>query len=383
MARTTLAIGVGCLLALAVLELLLWTAPELPGQRLANFIHTRYGTFPGGMYVREPTTGATFLRPKFSTNAYWNGYRWHHQTDERGFRNPSGPAVAGAQRRPILLGDSLIYGHGVEANETATQALRQVHDVGAYDMSRQGACLFDHYLSLRTFLPELDPTAVVLFVFLNDFADLEGYRSPAELAAPPELDLDYAAIRQWVREIPNHPSNPVAAWLATRPSLRLLVGMVRAVGAVSLVSPAWAAAPADPDHDPDDFAAAVSDPNRFAPLRHYYEVVITDLAARLDERGIALHLVYLSSGSDPHDRDHAQTTTVALLGDLGTRVGASSFDTRPLFAGCTSCFLPGDGHYTAQGHRRLADFLVREVLRTKSDPLQTPDPTEPRWQSRR
>jgi hypothetical protein len=37
--------------------------------------------------------------------------------------------------------------------------------------------------------------------------------------------------------------------------------------------------------------------------------------------------------------------------------------TRSIYAGCRESCLPGDGHLTREGHRRLAEFVDREVPR--------------------
>jgi hypothetical protein len=94
-----------------------------------------------------------------------NGLRWRHATDARGFRNPDGVPT-----QVLLLGDSMIYGHGVEEPATVAGVLRREHAIAAYDMSRQGSCLYDDYVLLRLWLERLRPRQVVLFVFVNDCA---------------------------------------------------------------------------------------------------------------------------------------------------------------------------------------------------------------------
>src|SRR5215467_7764816 len=41
-------------------------------------------------------------------------YYWHHKTDAMGFRNPADRTQASI----VLLGDSMVYGHGVEETST-------------------------------------------------------------------------------------------------------------------------------------------------------------------------------------------------------------------------------------------------------------------------
>jgi hypothetical protein len=352
--------SLAALFLLGALELLLRIDPLLVGERRCNFVFSTYDTRPGGIYVREKRSRMRFMWPELATGNYWNGYRWHHATDARGFRNP--PATPADV---LLLGDSLIYGHGVEEDATVAHLLRSEHGVDAYNMGRQGAALYDEYVLLRTFLPELAPRAIVLFVFLNDFDDLEVYRSADEIAAIPELDrLDYAALREWTRQLPARRPSALRSWLWRRPSLRLLLAVAKDLPGLSFTAPAFASASAA---DPP-FLAPLLDDARRARLASYYQRIFADLAARCRERGIALRVVYLGAGADPKAYAAAQESAVALVGDAARASGLPFFDSREVFAGCVACFLPGDGHFSATGHRRLARFVVETVL-PKGPPL--------------
>jgi hypothetical protein len=338
------------LLLLGALDLLLLLRPEIFGEQRANEIFSRYDTRPGGIYVREKRSKMRFMWPDFTTENYWNGYRWRHATDARGFRNPPGtPADV------LLLGDSLIYGHGVEESETVAHFLRTEHAVGAYNMGRQGAALYDEYVLLRTFLPELSPQSVVLFVFLNDFDDLEVYRTAGEIEAMPEIDrLDYPGVREWNRKLPERFPNRLRRWLWRRPSLRLLLSAAKELRTLAFTTPAWAADP--------PFLAPLLDPDRRARLATYYSRILGDLASRCRARGIDLRIVYLGAGADPKAYDAAQGIAVDLVRGAAGESGSPFFDSRETFSDCGECFLPRDGHFTALGHRRLARFVAETVL---------------------
>lgn len=351
--RLTL-VAVTVLAVLGLLELLLATRPELFGEQRANAIFSTYDARPGGIYVREKRSRMRFMWPDFATGNYWNGYRWQHATDARGFRNPPGTPTD-----VLLLGDSLIYGHGVEEVETVAHFLRSEHRVGAYNMGRQGAALYDEYVLLRTFLPELAPKAIVLFVFLNDFDDLEVYRTTEEISAIPELDqLDYAALREWNRELAARLPWAFRRWLWRRPSLRLLLSVAKELPGLSFTAPAFAAESAP---DPP-FLAPLLDDVRRSRQATYYDRIFADLAARCRARGIELRIVYLGAGADPETYDVAQAAAVALIGEAASASHLGFFDSRPVFAGCSECFLPRDGHFTGAGHRRLARFVAGTVL---------------------
>lgn len=342
------------LVLLGLLELLLALAPQVFGEQRANAIFSTYDTKPGGIYVREKRSRMRFMWPEFATGNYWNGYRWHHATDGRGFRNPPGTPT-----EVLLLGDSLVYGHGVEEEATVAHYLRSEHGVGAYNMGRQGAALYDEYVLLRSFLPELAPKAIVLFVFLNDFDDLEVYRTADEITAIPEIDqLDYGALREWNRQLPARMPSALRRWLWRRPSLRLLRSAAQDLGGLMLTTPAWAAesAPGPP------FLAPLLDSELRDRLASYYQRIFVDLAARCRARAIDLRIVYLSFGADPGKYGTAQAIAVELVRAAAELSHLPVDDTRELFSGCSDCFLAHDGHYTAAGHRRLARFVAETVL---------------------
>ena len=83
-------------------------------------------------------------------------------------------------------------------------------------MASQGQCLFEHYVLLRLYLERLQPETVLLFVFLNDFRDLEKARTGQEIESMPERRrYDFDAI-----------SNRVQSAITARPAwaIRLTTG---------------------------------------------------------------------------------------------------------------------------------------------------------------
>ena len=196
-ALRSLAAGVlPTLVLLGVFELVLRAFPGILPMRVATAVYSVYGDKPGDIYFRDRPTRASFMWPNYETSAYWNGYRWKHRTDALGFRNP--PDLA--DRSLVLLGDSMIYGHGVEEQDTVSYLLRTKYGRGAYSGARQGDCLYQEYLVARRLLPELRPKTLVLTTFANDFEDLETYRKPAEIAQPAELSLDVDALDRRLAE---------------------------------------------------------------------------------------------------------------------------------------------------------------------------------------
>lgn len=341
------------LLGLGALEVALRTLPLRRASTLSNEVYTTYGSFPGGIYFTEPETRINFMVPNFETENFWNGYSWRHRADGLGFRNPPGLK----DRSLLLLGDSLIYGHGVEEEQTVAHLLRTREGRPAYNMARQGDCLYQQYVLFRLYRDELAPRTVVLFVFFNDFADLLFYRTREEIEQIPELRLDHRALRQRVADLGRNPRYPPRRQLYRFRSLRLLRGVAR-----SLFSGDWMARAEAAPAGEDDLPAAVLRPERFALASRYYRRVLEECQRLAAEKGIDLRVVLLDVGAGAgSDGQRAYERLRLFLRKTSSEVGFSFTTTAGVFAGCGDCFLPHDGHLSPQGHDRLARFLDAEL----------------------
>lgn len=126
------------LIAVATAEILLRVLGPFVPSRIGGYVYSAYGEFPGGIYFRDEESGVNFMHVNFDTTAYSHAYFWRHRTDEFGFRNPLGTEP----REILLLGDSMVYGHGLEEEATLAQRLRSEHGWSVYNMARQGDCLY-------------------------------------------------------------------------------------------------------------------------------------------------------------------------------------------------------------------------------------------------
>ena len=326
---------------LLLLEVILAAAPGLLPPSLGNAVYGRYNAHPWGMYFALPGYPMLFLRPHHDLIAYWNGYTWHHHTDARGFRNPD----SWAEPSILLLGDSMIYGHGVEVEDTVGFVLHEEMGRPVYNMARQGDCLYQQYVLLRLYAAELKPRTVVLFVFLNDFADLLYYRTPEDLEDPPEIErYDYTALRQLVEAGTGGPQTWSERTYLRLRSLRLLGTLARQAFTAE---------------------AATRNTRSLLPLNgpqrrltaSYAQQILADLRTRLEAQGTDLLVVHLFI--DPrmvgfHDTQRAMNRALrAICQEEGLRCTA----THELFKGCPECFLTRDGHFSPEGHRRLAHFV--------------------------
>jgi hypothetical protein len=177
--RVPLVISAGSLVvSLAVVELGLRSFPLALPHALANHLTTRYHTGPSGIYRYAPALHMNVMRPRDDRVLYFNGYLWHHRTDSRGFRNP----VERDHASIVLLGDSIVYGHGVEETATIRSHLETMLGAPVANLGRQGSSIHDEYQTLRAFGVGLRPQYVFAFFLANDIDDL-GLLTDEEVSA--------------------------------------------------------------------------------------------------------------------------------------------------------------------------------------------------------
>ena len=135
---------------------------------LSNEIATGYHAGWSGIYEWSPQDYMFRMRPDFSREMYFNGYSWQHQTDSRGLRHPreidSAPIV--------LLGDSMIYGHGVDQEDTVREQLERILQVPVANLGVQGGSIHQELQLLLDPGLSLQPRLAILFFLKNDPGDL-------------------------------------------------------------------------------------------------------------------------------------------------------------------------------------------------------------------
>ena len=360
----------GLVLGCVVVEGALRLFPTLLSPKLRHAAFSRYDTLPGGIFLTEGITRMRFMRADFTTRAFSHGYSWIHRTDENGFRNPGGLT----EKRVLLLGDSLVYGHGVEGDQTVGHFLRSDHGVAAYDLSAQGQCLYEHYVMARLYLEEFRPETVLLFVYLNDVHDLEKTR---RLDLSPEIQeigvYDYHLIRERVEHLRRfqEPWPVRAAFSSSVVRMTAKTMGWRPSRSPYFVPPrGWRQVagrlPADGDglDNKVGVTAAVLDDVRFEPVKRYYDLVLDDLSRRCDDLGVRLVLVHLVPPVEKSwpERDRAQAKLQSSLEAIAEGHDLELVDTTAFFVGRTDWIHPGDGHLNPTGNRALADFLQSTVL---------------------
>ena len=107
-----------------------------------------------------------------------------------------------------------------------------------------------------------------------------------------------------------------------------------------------------------DLAAAVLQPEPYALASRYYRRVLGECQRLAAEKGIDLQVVLLDVGAGVGpDGRRAYERLQGFLQETSSEMGFSFATTAGIFDGCGDCFLPHDGHFSPQGHARLARFL--------------------------
>lgn len=330
----------GTFLGLVSAEIGLRVSPGILSGGLADQVLSGYRASPGGIYYVVKDLPIRLCWPNYTDRLYASGYWWTHQTDARGFRNPPG-----VESDLLVLGDSQIYGHGVEEPETTCALLRRRFGRAAYNMARQGDCLHDSYILLRLFVDELRPRQVVLVVFYNDFRDSVTYKG-RDMRAP-ELNWDYSSFRRLIdqpeaRETRGSPLNRLLVF-------RLVVGLWLARD-FQTAPHSGGISPVDPKPLKSEQILDAEDLNL---AKSYYAEMLPHFAEACQRAGAKPYVVYLTWGMPTHSVFDAQAAN--FLSEVCSRQGIAFADTKGLIT--KEMLLPGDGHLAAQGHAALAQWL--------------------------
>jgi hypothetical protein len=125
-------------------------------------------------FAREEL-GMRLMKPNFEGTCY-SVRRWHHATDAYGQRNPE----TWERVEVALLGGGVVYGEGVNEQETAAHRLRELLGQRVANLGHPWASPAEDLILLRNFGLPLRPRTVVLAISANDLAALEA-RDPQRM----------------------------------------------------------------------------------------------------------------------------------------------------------------------------------------------------------
>ncbi len=349
-ARPALAV-LSILVLLGALELTLRLRPTLLGREFANGAQSRYNIGRGGIYYIDPNLGIHFMIPDHSTTMTYNGYTWHHRTDRLGFRN----AALNVPADVLLLGDSMIYGHGVDVEHTVARELENRTGLTVANLGHQGDCAFQEAYRLTENIGRFRPRWVVHVFSPNDIVDLYVHlrdepmqrfiATPVEAVTyPPRTDLATALRqrRQTIRRRSTWQIIEQDAYVAKM--VRWLRYEAQARGWRPGEASANASLTAGRTFDRVDVTADTTS------LGWRYTEHAIVYMARLSRRAGA-RFVMAPVATEPQ---------FAILQDLARRHALELIDTRSLMR-TPSSFLPNDGHFTPDGARLMADLIAAAV----------------------
>ncbi|HVU05829.1 MAG TPA: SGNH/GDSL hydrolase family protein [Polyangiaceae bacterium] len=366
---TALLVVLSVLVAIVVFEIVV-RIPGVPIPRdLSTHLFQCYGPEDESSRVAfgSPELDMGLLKPDFDAGCGYNGYRWHHHTDHYGFRNPE----TWERTDVVLLGDSMIYGHGVEETQTAAHFMRERLGARVTNLAFMGDTTFEELAILSNFGLPLHPKVAIVYVFNNDLEDIEKGRDDPrirrfiETGEAPEARL--LPREEILRPGRNPPPSPWPVRLAQRflsyRTLRYYLDQPEVSFAQGWhpfsAYPLLPSAPVPPPEPRGRDALALE----------YMRKAFSVMKERCDAAGTTLviaHLPGLNEEDGYNDRllyYHAQQIAAdlgvpfldaagALVDDAGNRLRAAR--------------LVYDGHLTEFGHRRLADltsdFLVSRGL---------------------
>ena len=176
--RLALAVA-SVLLVLVALELTLRQWPTLLGYSFANGALSRYRSGAGGIHYVDRGLRMHFMIPNHRATMFSSGYVWQHETDALGFRNRPLHVPADV----ILLGDSVVYGHGVNFEDTIGHYLEQRSGLQVANLGHQAYCAFQEAYLLTAYVPVFRPRVVVHVFSPNDIDDLYQFLSDAAMQA--------------------------------------------------------------------------------------------------------------------------------------------------------------------------------------------------------
>jgi hypothetical protein len=164
---------------------LLLLFPAVLSGQLANYTFNGYHPGRGGIYSPDRRLGLA-MKPGLRRRMHWNGHWWTHETNEDGYR---GPRLARADA--VFLGDSMVYGHGLETEQTVPAQFARLGGQTAANLGQPATCLIQALLLFDEKGAPLKPRRVFVCVHYNDAqdavdaypkAELEGFlRDPRQL----------------------------------------------------------------------------------------------------------------------------------------------------------------------------------------------------------
>ena len=331
-----------CLLGL---EMVLRAWPMLLGDVFANGVLSKYHTRSGGIYYRDRRLRMHFMIPNLKTQMYYNRYVWTHESDAYGLRNRETSIPADI----VLLGDSYIYGHGVDFEATVGHFLGQLTGLSVANLARQGDSAFQEAYLLTEYVAVFRPRFVFYVFSENDIPDLGAFLTREQMQA--FVDMPLEAVRYPPRVELKQALSERDEQLRSRSLIRRIRESSYVFKAARWlkwrlgVGPALAAPPSDEAADRESTLAW-----------RYTKKAIAYMQYVATKHGAQLVIAPITPFST---HDHKR------LREIAAEYGLPFLDTSALTSADASLWLPRDGHLSPEGARRFAEILAAYARRQK------------------
>jgi hypothetical protein len=324
---------------------------QLAGFVFYQFVVSRpisgYG-YPEGLERPHPALGYHY-QPGFSGRFEGTAYQQIPiEINAQGFRDADFAARPGEGPRLAVVGDSVVLGPGVEADERFTHCLDgpAEDDPSGWRVLNLGvhAYSFGHYVTLAEldFLGA-DPDAVLLGITLNDFAPMEGV-GPARRA---RRQADGWHKPQWIARIQARIARTYAVRFLDELDTRVRYALLSADEREAYHT-AWMRSVVD---------AWQADENR-----ERFATRLDQFTDALDQKGLPLGVVLfpeLNALRDPEAFDGPRQLVRSLLDERGLDY-CDPYQDFADQADLDGLFLVRDSvHYTARGHQLLCEAIER------------------------
>jgi hypothetical protein len=331
--------------------------PNVLTGKTANCAYNGYHDLSGGIYRRDRFMGLA-MKPNCRREIYWNGHWWLHESNAAGYR---GRQVNHADA--VFLGDSMIYGHGVENDDTVSSRFADHTSLEPANLGQQGTCAIQYWLRLCDPGLSLHPRFVFVCCHPNDIDEAPYFYSDNELYAflARPLDDDQAPVVQRYFQ-------PRAWWRPDQMWNDYFALPLRAAGALSGLQQSTqetcaTTRPASakcfvPDPAIIDAPFAPWEASDSAKRRLGWEAnlrALEKIAQRCRQQGATLVLFDIGY---PRAFSRAIEKEAARLGVRYSPAGRAALD-RALAGEET--YLANDGHWSAHGCDVIAVELAKEV----------------------
>jgi len=354
--RRALSILLGTALALIVLEVLLRLVPFGWPLDLDNYVHSCYEAdrVASSIWFFSERPQVRLHKPHFETRCQFNHRGWWHRSDQLGNRNPEDWERADV----LLLGDSMVYGHGVEEPETFASRLRAETGRRVVNAGQTDSSAVEYLAKVQSFLPLLHPKVVVIFLYRNDLGDIRRARTSDQVRALIEHGVAPEA----------RTYTPAELFEKANPGLGVGGFLLERSQVARVVRYCWLRITHRRTGELRDRRRYVNSSD--ADALAYQRAALQKMLESARATGSKLVLGYMPTSAIPDSAVEQRARRVRTETQaLAERFGLPFFDPSPALVRADghsdpAAFLDGDWHLNAEGHRRLAHALA-EFLRQK------------------